>query len=130
VRKKLVRVLDAKAAYPILFASTTSSPVPKIIQDYTKKEQKDAVFVQATQDLAKHLHQVQHGAISPGLLYVIEFASRRLATFVAFVGNLEAAALDDALDFRKVSDSLAPNRRDWYMLQRLLSETAPHESIP
>jgi hypothetical protein len=53
-----------------------------------------------------------------------------LATFVAFVGNLEAAALDDALDFRKVSDSLAPNRRDWYMLQRLLSETAPHESIP
>jgi hypothetical protein len=53
--------------------------------------------------------------------------SRRLATFV---GNLEAAALDDALDFRRVSDSLAPNRRDWYMLQRLLSVTAPHESIP
>jgi hypothetical protein len=31
LRKKLVRVLDAKAAYPILFTSTTSSPVPKII---------------------------------------------------------------------------------------------------
>src|SRR5437762_573553 len=67
LRKKLTRVLDAKAAYPILFAPESSSPVPKIIREYSKKEQKDAAFIQSSQDLAKHLHQVQHGAISPGL---------------------------------------------------------------
>jgi hypothetical protein len=75
LRKKLVRVLDAKAAYPILFAPASSSPVPGIIQAYTRKEQKDEAFVDSSQSLAKHLHQVQHGGTSPGLLCVIEFAA-------------------------------------------------------
>lgn len=75
LRKKLTKVLDAKAAYPILFAVAPSSPVPGIIRSFTMKEQKDEVFVESTRELAKHLHQVQHGAVSPGLLCVIEFAS-------------------------------------------------------
>src|SRR5579872_4241372 len=75
LKRKLTRVLDAKAAYPILFSPGTSSPVPELIKGYTIKEHKEQAFVEVTQTLAKHLHQVQHGAISPGLLCVIEFAS-------------------------------------------------------
>jgi hypothetical protein len=75
LRKRLTQVLDSKYAYPILFGPDSSSPVPGIVRDYTKKEQKDAVFVESTQHLAKHLHQVQHGAISAGLLCVIDFAT-------------------------------------------------------
>src|SRR5436853_5150096 len=63
LKKKLIKVLDAKAAYPVLFAPQTSSPVPGIIRSYTVKEQKDEVFVASSQNLAKHLHQVQHGSI-------------------------------------------------------------------
>jgi hypothetical protein len=92
LKKKLIRVLDAKASYPILFASDKGSPIPKIIRDYTKKEQKDATFVQSTQDLAKHLHQVQHGAISSGLLCVIEFSSEGKHGLVLMKLEREAGA--------------------------------------
>jgi hypothetical protein len=92
LKKKLTRVLDAKAAYPIIFAPQTGSPVPKIVREYSKHEQKDGVFVQSTQDLAKHLHQVQHGAISPGLLCVIEFASEGKHGLVLMKLEREAGA--------------------------------------
>lgn len=75
LKKKLAKVLDSKSAYPILFADNPSSPVPTIVREYTKKEHKSDAFVMNTQELAKHLHQVQHGAVSPGLLCVIEFAA-------------------------------------------------------
>jgi hypothetical protein len=75
LRTKLTRVLDSKAAYPILFGPDTGSPVPKVIREYTKKERHEAAFVEATQALANHLYQVQHGAVSPGLLCVIEIAA-------------------------------------------------------
>jgi hypothetical protein len=75
LRAKLIKVLDSKTAYPILFAQSPSSPVPAIVREYTNKEHKVDAFVASTQELAKHLHQVQHGAVSPGLLCVIEFAA-------------------------------------------------------
>jgi hypothetical protein len=75
LKKKLTNVLNAKAAYPILFLPGTGSPVPDLVRQYTSKEHKESVFVESSQKLAKHLHQVQHGAISAGLLCVIEFAA-------------------------------------------------------
>jgi hypothetical protein len=76
LKRKLIRVLDAKSAYPIVFSTDSAgSPVPSIVRDYTGKEQKDGKFVSSTQDLGKHLHQVQHGNISPGLLCAIEFTA-------------------------------------------------------
>lgn len=92
LKKKLTKVLDAKAAYPILFDSHTSSPVPGIVRAYTVKEQKDTAFVESTQNLAKHLHQVQHGGISPGLLCVIEFASEGKHGLVLMKLEREAGA--------------------------------------
>jgi hypothetical protein len=74
LRTKLTRVLDSKLAYPILFGPEAGSPIPKIVREYTKKEHKEAPFVEATQALANHLYQVQHGAVSAGLLCVIEVA--------------------------------------------------------
>lgn len=75
LKTKLTRVLDSKSAYPILFGPDAGSPVPKVVREYTKKENNEATFVQSTQALANHLYQVQHGAVSPGLLCVIEFAA-------------------------------------------------------
>jgi len=75
LRTKLTRVLDSKAAYPILFGPDAGSPVPKVAREYTKKERHETAFVEATQALANHLYQVQHGTVSPGLLCVIEIAA-------------------------------------------------------
>ncbi len=75
LKTKLTRVLDSKTAYPIIFGHDAGSPVPKVVREYTKKEHHETAFVEATQALANHLFQVQHGAVSPGLLCVIEFAA-------------------------------------------------------
>lgn len=75
LRDKLIRVLGSKSSYPIVFDPQTSSPVPEIVRQYTRTRQDAEVFVTQSRDLAKHLHQMQHGAISPGLLCVIDFRS-------------------------------------------------------
>jgi hypothetical protein len=75
LRTKLIRVLDAKVTYPILFDQTTGSPIPATVRDFTKKEQNDSSFVDGSQTFAKHLQQVQWGAVSGGLLCVIDFAA-------------------------------------------------------
>jgi hypothetical protein len=92
LKKKLIKVLDSKSAYPIVFAVGLSSPVPDIVRKYSSKEQKDAAFVSSTQELAKHLHQVQHGAVSPGLLCVIDFSAASKRGLVLMKLEREAGA--------------------------------------
>lgn len=101
LRAKLTKVLDSKAAYPALFAEHSSSPVPGIIREYTTKEQKNEKFVASTQELAKHLHQVQHGAVSPGLLCVVEFAAHSNRGLILMKLEREAGA---QLTLDKVGD--------------------------
>jgi hypothetical protein len=72
LKSKLTRVLGGKTAYPILFGPDAGSPVPKIVRNYTAKEHHETTFVEATQALANHLHQVQTGQVSAGLLCAIE----------------------------------------------------------
>ena len=69
---KLTKVLDSRSAYGITFAVGTSSPVPNEVRQYTSQAYREAHFVATSQRLAAHLHQVQHRAISPGLLCVID----------------------------------------------------------
>ncbi|MFY9853037.1 MAG: nucleoid-associated protein [Terracidiphilus sp.] len=70
--KKLTKVLDSRSAYGITFADGTSSPVPSEVRIYTNQGYREANFVEASQHLATHLHQVQNRTISPGLLCVID----------------------------------------------------------
>jgi len=92
LQTKLTKVLDSKAAYPILFSPETGSPVPKLVRTYTCAEQKEAVFVQTSQTMAKHLNDLQHGAISPGLLCVIEISADGKPGLVVMKLEREAGA--------------------------------------
>ena len=72
LHEKLVKTLDSRFAYGIVFQAQPSSPVPQYVRDLSAQGYQEARFVQISQDLAKHLHQVQTGAVSPGLLCVID----------------------------------------------------------
>ena len=72
LKTKLAQVLKSKGAYPTDFDSKTASPVPDHIRTFTSGTTKPAKFVEMTQKLAGYLFEQQHGAISPGLLCVID----------------------------------------------------------
>jgi hypothetical protein len=75
LQDKLKRVLSSRSAYGIIFAPETSSPVPDAVRNFTTTGHGAASFIDMSQELARHLHQVQHGAVSPGLLCVIDFVA-------------------------------------------------------
>src|SRR5258706_7366847 len=62
-----------KAAYDIVFLQETGSPVPQAVKALTHRFSAD-VFVQRSQDMAKHLYDMQGGVISSGLLAVMDAA--------------------------------------------------------
>jgi hypothetical protein len=75
LQDKLKKVLGSRSAYGIIFGENPSSPVPNAVRQFTTAGHGAAAFVDMSQNLARHLHQVQHGAVSPGLLCAIDFAS-------------------------------------------------------
>jgi len=72
LKSKLVKSLDSKSAYGVTFQSQPTSPVPKLARDLTAQGYNAAKFVEASQTMARHLYQVQTGAVSAGLLAVID----------------------------------------------------------
>jgi hypothetical protein len=72
LQDKLKKVLDSRTAYGIIFSPGTGSPIPASVREYTSVGYTAKRFVDTSQVFARHLHQVQHGAISPGLLCVID----------------------------------------------------------
>jgi hypothetical protein len=72
LRTKLVNTLDSRSAYGIVFQPQPSSPIPALIRSYTAIHYQAARFVEISQHMATHLHQVQTGSVSPGLLCVID----------------------------------------------------------
>jgi hypothetical protein len=69
---KLTRVLGSKQAYPVCFDPNSASPVPGQVRLSTKHHHTAKQFVAMSQKLAKYLFEQQHGAISPGLLCVLD----------------------------------------------------------
>lgn len=67
-----MRALGSKAAYEIEFHPETSSPVPEMVIEHTKKRQDIKHFVKMSQKLAKHLFNEQNGQNSAGLLCVMD----------------------------------------------------------
>ena len=82
LKTKLTRVLSSTKAYPIRFLSTTASPVPVEIRQLTKSGYKTDRFIDASRTIANYLFEQHTGAISPGLLCVIDAASSGHPCFI------------------------------------------------
>ncbi len=72
LKTKLIRVLNSSKAYPIQFRGTTESPVPKEVRLLTGDQHKSQDFIDASRRLANYLFEQHTGAISPGLLCVMD----------------------------------------------------------
>lgn len=82
LRTKVVQVLGSKQAYPVIFDPTTASPVPQQVRSITLTNSGVAGFVEMSQKLALYLFELQHGAISSGLLCTMDVAASGLAGIV------------------------------------------------
>jgi hypothetical protein len=82
LKNRLTRVLGSKSSYPISFNPNSASPVPAQIRSFTKKHHALDEFVSMSQTLARYLFEQQHGAISPGLLCVLDVAVQHAAGVV------------------------------------------------
>lgn len=75
LRRRIIQVLGSKSAYQIEFDPAAGSKVPQEVQSYTSKTQSSETFVEMSKRLALFLHEQHTGAISPGLLCVIDVVS-------------------------------------------------------
>jgi hypothetical protein len=75
LKKRLTQVLGSRSAYPVQFLAQTSSPVPAEVTRYTSRAHSLSHFVQISRRMAQFLFDQQGGAMSPGLLCVIDVAS-------------------------------------------------------
>jgi hypothetical protein len=74
LREKSVRVLGSKRAYPIRFDTNSASPIPDQVKLLTQTYQPSSKFVETSQTIAKYLFEQHTGAVSSGLLCVIDVA--------------------------------------------------------
>jgi len=72
LKTKLTRVLNSTKAYPIRFLPATASPVPVEVRHLTKSVYKADLFIEGSRKLANYLFEQHNGAISPGLLCVMD----------------------------------------------------------
>ncbi len=72
LQDRLTRVITSSAAYPVRFVVDSASPVPQAVREYTAGSGSAAKFVKMSQLLANYLFALQGGAMSPGLLTVID----------------------------------------------------------
>jgi hypothetical protein len=75
LRLRMVRVLNSKSAYPVEFIPDTGSRVPDEVRGYTAGAPSSEEFVEMSRRLAMFLFEQHTGAISPGLLCVIDVVS-------------------------------------------------------
>ncbi len=71
LKKKLVQALSSRAAYPVLFDQNKSATVANQIKVLTTKDG-DGEFINSSQVMAQELFSKQSGAVSSGLLCVID----------------------------------------------------------
>ena len=69
IRDKVVGTLTNNS-FPVVFDSSSGSPVPSLVMDNLGNQMKP--FVDTSQELANHLFQTQKGSNPPGLLVVAQ----------------------------------------------------------
>ncbi len=89
LKSKLVKSLDSKSSYGVTFQPHPTSPVPKLVRDWTAHSYNATKFVEASQVMAQHLYQVQTGAVSAGLLAVIDITvdNRHMRQILRFAND-------------------------------------------
>lgn len=75
LRRRMIQVLGSKSSYPVEFVPDTGSPVPHEVRSYTVIPGTAAQFVEMSKRLAMFLFEQHTGAISPGLLCVMDLVS-------------------------------------------------------
>jgi hypothetical protein len=81
LKTRLLEVLASSSAYPVNFAASIASPVPGLVRSFTARPTGEA-FVPMSREIANSLFERQHGAISAGLLCVIEIQLKTTAGIV------------------------------------------------
>jgi len=92
LKTKLTSVLASKLAHAVQFIPSSGSPVPNEIRELTKSRASSKDFVIRSQSLAQYLFQQQTGAVSPGLLCVIDVAASHHDGLVLMKLEREAGA--------------------------------------
>jgi hypothetical protein len=72
LRSKLVQVIGSKSASSIQFDEGSTSPAPETVQRLTEPGVVSDTFIEASQQLAKHLFTTQNPTMSAGLLCVMD----------------------------------------------------------
>jgi 37-kD nucleoid-associated bacterial protein len=93
LRTKLVQTLGSRHAYPVIFAADTVSPVPQQARSFTLARFSMDGFVEMSRKLALYLFELQHGAISPGLLCVMDVAQEHAGIALMKLEREEGAQL-------------------------------------
>jgi len=75
LRVRMVQVLGSKSAYPVEFIPGTGSAIPTEVRTHTARPCSSEAFVEMSKRLAMFLFEQHTGAISPGLLCVIDVVS-------------------------------------------------------
>ena len=70
-KDKIINSIKSPHAFDITFAAATSSPVPDLVVGYLTKPKKP-LFIKSSQELAKHLYNIQTGQNPPGVLAVVD----------------------------------------------------------
>ena len=81
LKRRLSRALGSKAAFDVNFNPETASPIPTLIKEYAAGRRHAAHFVEVSRSLAQGLFDYQTGAMSAGLLTVMDCAVGGRAAF-------------------------------------------------
>lgn len=108
LKSRLIRALGSRAAYAMMFKTESASPVPNLIRNHTAENQTVPQFVKMSQVMANYLFERQIGAISPGLLAVIEARiGLRRSVAVLKLEREEGARLEQDTRGKKKTFSMA-----------------------
>jgi len=69
-RDKIVNASGSTSAYAVIFGDNSTSPIPPLVTDFLTNPTAD--FLGMSKTMAKHLHNVQDGTNSGGLVTVID----------------------------------------------------------
>ena len=74
LKRRIIRALGSKSAFDLEFKPDTNSPIPALVKDYVTSRRHATQFVEVSQKLAQALLEYQTGAMSAGLLAVMDCA--------------------------------------------------------
>jgi hypothetical protein len=97
LRRRLVRALGSKSAFDVELKPDSASPVPALIRGYAASRRQPSQFVEMSQQLAHALFEHQTGAMSAGLLSVMDCAvDGRPAVMILKLEREEGAQLEQS----------------------------------